>query len=50
LVPHIDLPRHRRGDEGGTEFLEADDGLADLGDEGVDSSSLTVEERGDRAC
>jgi hypothetical protein len=28
---HVDLARHRGGDEGGAEFLEVVDGLADLG-------------------
>ena len=46
---HVDLARHRGGDERGAEFLEAVDGVADLGDEGVDPRRLAVEEGGDGA-
>ena len=37
---HVDLAGDRRGDEGGAEFLEVVDGLADFGDEGVDLGCL----------
>lgn len=49
LLPNVDLAGHRGGDEGGAEFLEAIDRVADLGDEGVDARGFAVEERGDGA-
>src|SRR3990172_9900891 len=49
LLPDINLARHRGGDERGAQLLKALDGLADLGDEGVDPRCLPVEEGGDGA-
>ena len=36
LAAHIVLARHRGGDEGRAELSQASDGVADLGEEGVD--------------
>jgi|PlaIllAssembly_1097288.scaffolds.fasta_scaffold05914_3 hypothetical protein len=45
----VDLACHRGGDERNAEFLEALDGVADHGDEGVDPRRLPDEEGGNGA-